>query len=200
MLLTGTEGMTHGYWGYNSRALRKCLMDIEDLSHRYCGYDSRVLRIWLTSTETMTHGYWGYDSRVLRIWFAGTEDISLGKPSKDRQWFIKHIVLISDSSGSRRLSKFKNVIEALFEFGLRTSNDATILGFANTEFMSHGYWAYDSQVLRIWLTDCISSRILHIVYAWWCSNLETVFPSCPFLYFRLLGKVTLVKPYTEGIC
>ena len=50
-----------------------------------------------------------------------------------------------------------------------------------TEDMTHGYWRYGSQILRIWLTGneyphryCISSRVLHIVYtAWRCMEFSS---------------------------
>ena len=42
------------------------LTGTEDMTHKYWGYDSRVLNI-LTGTEDMTHKYWGYDWRALHI-------------------------------------------------------------------------------------------------------------------------------------
>ena len=74
--LTGTEDMTHGYWGYDSRVLRIWLTGTEDMTHGYWGYDSRVLHI-LTGTEDMTHGYWWYYSRVMHT-LTGTEDMTHG--------------------------------------------------------------------------------------------------------------------------
>ena len=41
------------------------IMGTEDMTHGYLGYDSRVLHI-LTGTEDMTHGYC-ISSRVLKI-------------------------------------------------------------------------------------------------------------------------------------
>ena len=49
---------------------------------------------------------------------------SLANPSKDRQRFVDGIVLISAPDLSKRLSNFENIVEKLFEFGLRRSNDA----------------------------------------------------------------------------
>ena len=49
---------------------------------------------------------------------------SLGNPSKDRQEFVDAIILISALDWSKRLSDFENVVQVLFEFSLRTSNDA----------------------------------------------------------------------------
>ena len=72
-ILTGTEDMTHGYWGYDSRVLRIWLTGTA-YPHRYC-IPLRVLRIWLTGTA-YPHRYWGYDSRVLRIWLTGTNDMT----------------------------------------------------------------------------------------------------------------------------
>ena len=60
---------THGYWGYDSRALMIWLTGTA-YPHRYWGYDSRVLRIWLMG-NAYPHGYWRYDSRVLMIWLTG---------------------------------------------------------------------------------------------------------------------------------
>ena len=60
--LTGTEDMTHRYWG--------------SYPHGHWGYESQVLRIWLTGTA-YPHRYWGYDSRVLHI-LTGTEDMTHG--------------------------------------------------------------------------------------------------------------------------
>ena len=74
-ILTGTEDMTHGYWGYDSQVL-DILTGTEDMTHRYC-ISSQVLRICLTGTEDMTHWYWGYDSQVLHI-LTGTEDMTHG--------------------------------------------------------------------------------------------------------------------------
>ena len=74
-ILTGTEDMTHGYWGYDSRVLHT-LTGTEDITHGYC-ISSQVLRIWLTGAEDMTHGYWGYGSQVLHI-LTGTEDMIHG--------------------------------------------------------------------------------------------------------------------------
>ena len=74
---TGTEDMTHGYWGYDSWVLND--------PHGYWGYDSRVLMIWLKGTDDITHGYWGYDSRVLHI-LMGTDDMTHGYCISSRYW------------------------------------------------------------------------------------------------------------------
>ena len=44
---------------------------------------------------------------------------SLGNPSKDRQRFVDAVVLISAPDWSVKLSKFENLLETPFEFGLR---------------------------------------------------------------------------------
>ena len=67
-ILTGTEDMTHGYWGYDSWVLH-ILTGTEDMANGYC-IPSWVLRIWLRGTEDMTHGYC-IPSRELMIWLTG---------------------------------------------------------------------------------------------------------------------------------
>ena len=41
--------------------------------------------------------------------------LSLGNPSKGRQWFVDAIVLISALDWSIRLSNFENVVETAFD-------------------------------------------------------------------------------------
>ena len=150
-ILTGTEDMTHGYWGYDSRVLH-ILMGTEDMTHRYWGYDSRVLHI-LTGTEDMTHGYWGYDSQVLHI-LTGTEDMTHG------YWGYDSRVLRIWLTGTEDMTH-----------GYCISSRVLRIWLTGTEDMTHGYWGYDSQVLhtltgtedmthRYWWYD---SRVMHIL-------------------------------------
>ena len=53
--------------------------------------------------------------------------VSLGNPSKDRQRFVDAVVLISAPDWSVKLSKFENLLEMPFEFGLRMLGLAKLL-------------------------------------------------------------------------
>ena len=55
--------------------------------------------------------------------------LTLGNPSKGRQWLVYAIVLISTPNWSQELSNSENVIQMQFE---PVSESQTMLGFAKT--------------------------------------------------------------------